>query len=242
MCQKASHAGGHPHDRVLEDEAALYRLVFLRKTQIRDQEAPVEKPHMAAALPAATPATASSKTMWCDAGGNFCASRSLQCRCSPRVGAAGEEAHMPAALPAATPVTASSKTRQPPGRAGGENSCAARRKISGSGFPFFTWSPAGARHVSAREHPAMLISIRLMHRQRHWCARWNPCRRRQGQSKACWFTKRVSANYQIRLFVSNVKKMMQLCALSMPSSSARRLQPHSSWSRLRVEVCKDTHP
>ncbi len=49
-----------------------------------------------------------------------------------------QKSHMPAALLAVTPVTASSRTRQPAGSAAGENSRAARRKISGAGFPLTT--------------------------------------------------------------------------------------------------------
>ena len=52
-------------------------------------------------------------------------------------------AHMPAAFAATTPVGASSKTRHSAGAAGGENPAAAARKMSGSGLPRATWSPAG---------------------------------------------------------------------------------------------------
>lgn len=62
---------------------------------------------------------------------------------------ANKHTHMPAALPAATPATASSNTRQQPGSAGGENALAALRKISGAGFPFFTWSPVFAKDSSS---------------------------------------------------------------------------------------------
>ena len=49
---------------------------------------------------------------------------------------------MPAAFAATTPVGASSNTRQSAGAGGGEKPAAAARKVSGSGLPRATWSPA----------------------------------------------------------------------------------------------------